>query len=307
MPCSASEEPTGQTGVVTEGVGGVLSGIGKRFSRRGPWVLNGIDLDIKPGSQTVIVGGNGSGKSTLLRIMARITRPTTGRVVTPTTIGYVPERLASGSRLSGAEYIAHMGRIKGLDAKGIEARSRELFERLDVQPGPNVPSDVLSKGNRQKLVVAQAFLVPVGMLVLDEPYSALDAGAHRCLGELIQEATTRGTSVLVSAHRAETVPGADRLLRIGGGVVSEIWHQRPSARTSEGIDWHIELLATRRACPLKQIEGLLGVRSMEHDALGTVWSLIVDKVHADEILTAAIALGWSVTSVGRTRENEGPR
>lgn len=283
-----------------------MSGIGKRFSRRGPWVLKGVDLDIKFGSQTVIVGGNGSGKSTLLRIVARVTQPTIGIVVIPTTIGYVPERLAGGSRLTGAEYIAHMGRIKGLDSNAIDVRSRELFERLDVQPGPNVPSDVLSKGNRQKLVVAQAFLGPVGLLVLDEPYSGLDASAHRSLSELIEEATTRGTSVLVSAHRAEEVPGAARLFQIGDGVVSEIRHPRSLARTSDGIDWHVELLATRSACPLVQIQGLVGVRSIEHDALGTTLSLVVDKVHADEILTAAIALGWSVASVGKHQESEGP-
>ena len=289
---------------MAEDVGGVLSGISKRFSRRGRWVLNGIDLDILPGSQTVIVGGNGSGKSTLLRIVARLTRPTMGRVVTPTAIGYVPERLAGGVRLTGAEYIAHMGRIKGLDAKTIDVRSRELFERLDLQPGPNVPSGVLSKGNRQKLVVAQAFLGPVGLLVLDEPYSGLDAAAHRSLSELIEEATDRGTSVLVSAHRAEAVPGADRLFHIGDGAVREMPGPPPSPPASSGINWHIELVAGRNACPLTQIEGLVGVRSIEHDTFGTVLSLVVDKVHADEILTTAIALGWSVATVGQYQDNE---
>jgi ABC-2 type transport system ATP-binding protein len=291
---------------VAEDVGGVLSGISKRFSRRGQWVLNGIDLEILPASQTVIVGGNGSGKSTLLRIVARLTQPTMGRVVTPTPIGYVPERLAGGSRLTGAEYIAHMGRIKGLDAKTIDVRSRELFERLDLQPGPNVPSGVLSKGNRQKLVVAQAFLGPVGLLVLDEPYSGLDAAAHRSLSELIEEATDRGTSVLVSAHRAEAIPGADRLFHIGDGAVREMPGLRSSPPAPSGINWHIELVARPNACPLAQIEGLVGVRSIEHDTFGTVLSLVVDKAHADEILTTAIALGWSVATVGQCQENEKP-
>ena len=75
--------------------GGQLSAVSKRFSRRGPWVLSRVDLDMRPGSRTVIVGGNGSGKSTLLRIMAGVTHPTAGSVLAPKAIGYVPERLAA--------------------------------------------------------------------------------------------------------------------------------------------------------------------------------------------------------------------
>ena len=137
-------------------VGGSLAGITKRFSRRAPWVLKGVDLELHPGSRTVIVGGNGSGKSTLLRIGAGVSWPNGGVVRLPAHIGYVPERLAARIRFTGAEYLAHMGRIKGLDPGIIRARSRELLERLDVQPGPQEPIESLSKGNRQKLVIAQA-------------------------------------------------------------------------------------------------------------------------------------------------------
>jgi ABC-type multidrug transport system ATPase subunit len=63
----------------------------------------------------------------------------------PATIGYVPEGLAARSKLTEAEYVAHMGRIRGLDSEAIYSRSRELFERLDLQPGPDVMSDQLSQ------------------------------------------------------------------------------------------------------------------------------------------------------------------
>jgi ABC-type multidrug transport system ATPase subunit len=246
----------------------------------------------------VIVGGNGSGKSTLLRIAAGVTHPTAGRVVTPDTVGYVPERLAARTKLTGAEYVAHMGRIRGLDSEAIYSRSRELFERLDLQPGPEVMSDELSKGNRQKLVLAQAFLGPVEMLVLDEPFSGLDVTAHRSLGELIDEAQARGSSVLISAHGADPMFGADSVLHIGDGRLQAIPDLEASSPTPDATEQRIELVATHNAGGKEQIATLLGVRSIRSDALGMTLSLIVEQADTDAVLSTAIELGWSVVSVG---------
>jgi ABC-2 type transport system ATP-binding protein len=276
--------------------GGVLSGISKRFSRRGPWVLNGVDLDLNSGSRTVVVGDNGSGKSTLLRIAAGVSHPTGGQVILPATIGYVPERLAARSKMTGTEYITHMGRIKGLNSKTINARSRELLERLNLQPGPTELIDALSKGNRQKLVLAQALLGPAGLLVLDEPFSGLDPAAHRSLDELIGEAQTHGTSVLISAHQAHSVPGADRTLGVGDGHLVELAN---SQLLPQVLEQHVELVATVNACADEQIAALPGVRSIRRDKTGAFLSLVVEQARTDYVLSAVIALGWSVASVGR--------
>jgi len=284
-------------------VGAQLSGVSKRFSRRGPWVLDGVDLGMTPGSRTVIVGGNGSGKSTLLRIVAGVTHPTAGTVLAPKTIGYVPERLAGRSKLSGAEYVAHMGRIKGLDSETVLSRSRELFERLDLQPGPNAMIDALSKGNKQKLVLAQAFLGPVGLLVLDEPFSGLDASAHCALGELMNEAQAQGTSILVSAHRADPTVVGDLMIHIGDGRLEPLTDLRPAALSVGADEQRIELVATPNACGHEQIASLLGVRSFRHDELGIAVSLVVEQVHTNTILGAVISMGWSVQSVGAPGEN----
>ena len=269
----------------------------KRFHRRGPWVLDRVGLDIPPGSRTLIVGSNGSGKSTLLRIAAGVTHPTAGNAFRPDTIGYVPERLAAQSKLTGVEYVAHMGRIKGLDSEAVYSRSQELFERLDLQPSPTVMVDELSKGNRQKLVLAQAFLGPVGMLVLDEPFSGLDSIAHRSLNELINEAQAAGTSVLISAHRSDSTLGADNVLHIGDARLQALSDPQIPPRTLDNTEQRIELVTTSTACGHEQIAALLGVRSMQHDSLGITLSLVVDQVHTDAILSAVIGMGWSVVSV----------
>jgi ABC-2 type transport system ATP-binding protein len=272
--------------------------VSKRFHRRGPWVLDRVSLGIPSGSRTVIAGGNGSGKSTLLRIAAGVTHPTAGNAFMPDTIGYVPERLASRSKLTGGEYIAHMGRIKGLDSETVRSRSRELFERLDLRPGPTVMVDELSKGNRQKLVLAQAFLGPVGILVLDEPFSGLDAVAHRTLNELLNEAQAVGTSVLISAHQSDSALGADNVFHIGDGRLEALSDPQTPPRPLDSTEQRIELVATSTACRHEQIADLLGVRSVKLDSLGMTLSLVIDQVQTDAILSAVIGMGWSVVSVG---------
>jgi len=286
--------------------GGQLSGVSKRFYRRGPWVLDRVTLDIPPGSRTVIEGGNGSGKSTLLRIAAGVTHPTAGNAFRPDTIGYVPERLAARSKLTGVEYVAHMGRIKGLDSEAVYSRSQELFERLDLQRGPVVMVDELSKGNRQKLVLAQAFLGPVGMLVLDEPFSGLDAIAHRSLNELMNEAQAVGTSMLISAHRSDSTLRADNVLHIGAGRLEAISDPQTPPRTLDSTEQRIELVATSTACGHEQIADLLGVRSIKLDSLRMTLSLVIDQVHTDAVLSAVIGKGWSVVSVGSPGQEGNP-
>ena len=90
----------------------LLTGVSKRFARKGLWVLREVDLALTPGSCTLIIGGNGSGKSTLARLVVGLTRPNAGTVTTPAAAGYVPERLwRLLCPLTVTDYLAHMGRI----------------------------------------------------------------------------------------------------------------------------------------------------------------------------------------------------
>ena len=273
-----------------------LRTITKRFSRRGRWVLSGIDLQLQPGSKTVIVGGNGSGKSTLLRIGAGVNRPTGGTVTLPKRIGYVPERLAARTKFTGREYLSHMGRIKGLSAVEVDARGRELLQRLGLFPGPDEPIDSLSKGNRQKLVLTQAFLGPVGLLVLDEPFSGLDPVAHTALGELIDEAQADGAAVLVSSHRPFPDEPGLRQLRVQDGQLVEVLHD--VARATERVRLvEVVLEPTESAADRLQVAAIAGVSNTSLDESEGQLVLITDSLQSDGVLTKAIVLGWSVRSV----------
>jgi ABC-type multidrug transport system ATPase subunit len=194
-------------------------------------VLTDVTFQARPGAVAAIVGGNGSGKSTLLRILAGVSRPSSGRRIGEAVVGYVPDRFPSVSRLSAESYLRHMGRIRGLNPSDAAARAGELLGRLELvgaEAGVRTPLRALSKGNAQKVAVAQALMVPPQVLILDEPWSGLDASAHGVLHEILRETAGGGAAVVVTDHR-EQLAGADvwrlaegRLTRgRGGGAAFE--------------------------------------------------------------------------------------
>jgi ABC-type multidrug transport system ATPase subunit len=275
-----------------EGSCGRLTGVSKRFGRRGSWILRDINLVLLPGSRTVIVGGNGSGKSTLLRVAAGLTRPTAGTVIRSPAISYAPERLPGRSNFTAWEYLGHMGRIRGLDRVTVETRSGDLVERLGLLPDPNAPIDSLSKGNKQKVIIAQAFLAPVGLIVLDEPYSGLDDNARWTLDDLADAEQDRGTAVLLSSHADPMRPRSDQVCRIVDGGLTQI------PFTAGAPEYRrIELTGTERSCAAEQIISAAGLHRVDHDHRRGVLSLDVEASDADALLHKAITNGWSVTGV----------
>ena len=259
-------------------------------------MLKGIDLELQPGSRTVIVGGNGSGKSTLLRIGAGVSWPNDGNLILPERVGYVPERLAARTKIHGSGVSSHMGRIKG--------PRPEVIKTPELGPPPTARSSTpvatsrsssLSKGNRQKLVLAQAFLAPAGLLVLDEPFSGLDPIAHVALGELMDEAQSTGTAVL--AQLPSLLLGLDRAhqLRIQGGHLVEINHDEDLV-TQNAHGWRCNSLR-RRSVRSTTVAASQESRHTRLEEPRRLLVLLTDHLQIDGVLIEAIAQGWSVRSV----------
>lgn len=270
-----------------------LRGVTKKYQWRGPWVLSGADLSLEPGSLTSIVGSNGSGKSTLLRIAAGVSAPSGGVADVPSQVGFVPERQAGRGKFTGAEYLAHMGRIRGLDSQEATAGGAELLLRLGVRPGPGVPWDQLSKGNRQKVVLAQAFFGPLDAIILDEPYSGLDDDARLALNDLISEVRALGTSVILSSH--DVPPGFRQTYRIVEGRVEPADSASPPTRKTHLR--RVELLRNRGWASPEVLTGRTEVLRCEIDPKGLGLVLEVLPAGCDELIRAALDLGWSVVSI----------
>jgi len=270
-----------------------LEAVGKRYGRGG-WVLRDVSLDVPPGAVIAVAGANGSGKSTLLRTVAGVALPSSGRVTgRPAVVGYVPDRFPPGERLSALAYLKHIGRIRGLGTGAAAARAEHLLGRLALVGGMHAQLRTLSKGNAQKVALAQAVLLPPGLLVLDEPWSGLDASAHGVLSEIIAEVARDGGAVLFTEHRESVIRAhASRAYRIAAGELAPLAVGPDPALVAEVV-----LRAPAGRWPDTDWSALAGVITAERT--GGRMVVRVDRDSADALLLTALRAGWSVDSVGQ--------
>jgi heme exporter protein A len=175
----------------------------KRFNGRR--VLNGVDLEVERGAFHVVTGPNGSGKTTLLRLVTGLAAPTAGELtidVERHELGYVAHEPLVYRELTALENLDLYGRLYRVAER--RERVGMLLERFGLWEvrGERVAS--YSRGMVQRLALCRALLHEPGLLVLDEPYSGLDAAG----GELLDAelAARRGmATVLLATHDAERV------------------------------------------------------------------------------------------------------
>lgn len=167
-----------------------------------------VDLvfNVDAGEVFGFLGPNGAGKTTTIRLMLDLIRPSRGRIelfgIDPRRdvklrhrIGYLPGDLRLYDRLSGHELLTFFARLRGLTGLG---RAPTLADRLGAEL--QRPLHMLSKGNRQKVGLIQAFMHEPDLFVLDEPTAGLDPLVQQTFYELVAEAKARGATVFLSSH-----------------------------------------------------------------------------------------------------------
>ncbi len=279
-----------------------LGGVWKRYFRRGPWVLREIDLRIEDGAILLLVGGNGEGKSTLLRIVAGASQPTRGTAVRPQhSVAYLPERLPADTRMTARTYLAHLARLRGREHEAVRDRSLALLEQFGLTPGADVPIGQLSKGNRQKVGLAQALGAQARLTVLDEPFAGLDEPAAAQVRTVLLAARAQGRSLLVSTHRPGVVETGDPVYRLSGSrLVESSAAEREKAQAPTGRLTRLVLRPARstgapsgrRSLDLDDVDG---VRSVVPDPDGQVVVLTDDP---DRLLAVARSQDWSFVEGG---------
>jgi ABC-type multidrug transport system ATPase subunit len=172
-----------------------LSDVAKRYRWDRPWVLKDVDLEVRPGTVVEVRGVNGAGKSTLLRLLAGASLPSRGRRTTADgiAVGYAPERLAPPP-FTAAEYLRHHARIRGIPDDDAVVEQLGFASLLGERMG------ALSKGSLQKVVLTQALAGAPRLLVLDEPFSGLDADAREALAQIVRARAADGAAVVYSDH-----------------------------------------------------------------------------------------------------------
>ncbi|MFV2021607.1 ABC transporter ATP-binding protein [Micromonospora sp. LOL_023] len=181
--------------------------------------LTGLDLQVETAEVYGFLGPNGAGKSTTIRLLLDLIRPTSGSarvlgldpradgVALRRRIGYLAGDFIVDGRQTGRELLTYLGNLRGGVPK---ARITELAERLDLDLGRRIKG--LSKGNRQKVGVVQAFMHSPELLILDEPTSGLDPFLQQEFVAMVREAKAAGQTVFMSSHvMSEVQHTADRV------------------------------------------------------------------------------------------------
>ena len=161
-----------------------IQNVSKQYNN-GHWGLRDFSLDLGPGVLGLL-GPNGAGKSTLMRILATITKATTGSVTwngrdiarSPddlrAVLGYLPQGFGVYPNLSAIEFLEYMAAIKGLDAKTAKRRIDELLQVVNLVEAAKRPLGGYSGGMKQRVGIAQALLNDPQLLIVDEPTVGLD-------------------------------------------------------------------------------------------------------------------------------------
>jgi ABC-2 type transport system ATP-binding protein len=236
-----------------------------------------LEFAVGPGEVFGFLGPNGAGKTTTIRLMLDLIRPTGGRLelfglpsrrgslAIRRRLGYLPGDLRLYDRLTAREllrYFAHLRRMRAV--VDIDRLADRLGLELDR------PIRALSRGNRQKVGLVQAFMHRPELLVLDEPTSGLDPLVQETFSELVREAADNGATVFLSSHDLSEVQRvADRVAIVREGRLALV---EPVERLRSRAFTHVEATLAAPAPP-EAFRGLPGVREVERRGNVVVFAL----------------------------------
>ena len=193
----------------------VLRGLVKRFDAK--TAVAGVDLDVPSGSFYGLLGPNGAGKTTSLSMAVGLLRPTEGRafvlgrdvwadpVEAKRRLGVLPDGVRLFDRLSGPELLAYHGMLRGMAPDVVDQRSRELIDVLGLTDAGRTLVVDYSAGMRKKIGLACALLHAPRLLVLDEPFEAVDPVSGALIRDILHRYVDGGGTVIFSSHVMELV------------------------------------------------------------------------------------------------------
>ncbi len=192
--------------------------------------LDGLDLQVREGETFGFIGPNGAGKSTAIRILLDLIRPTAGTAEVygrqphehgaelRSAIGYLPGELRMPGQSTAGDYLSYLARLRGGQGKSL---IKVLSDRFDLDLSRQISK--LSKGNKQKIGLVQAFMHRPSLLILDEPTSGLDPLLQREFHALARERTATGATIFMSSHiLSEVEEVADRVAVIRSGRLVDV-------------------------------------------------------------------------------------
>jgi ABC-2 type transport system ATP-binding protein len=225
-----------------------VEGLTKRFGRR--VAVDNLSFDLASGEVLGLLGPNGAGKTTAFLCLNGLLRPDAGRIVFQgrrlesnrgRTIALIPETPEVYGMLTIWEHMLFVARSLRFQREW-ESRAERLLVRLGIDQERDSLGQALSKGMRQKTLIAATLLAQTPILLLDEPMIGLDPRGQRELRELIAELRDGGTAIVMSTHLIDSAQAlCDRLLimkdgrTVAAGMIAELQSRTATGQTLEDL------------------------------------------------------------------------
>ena len=202
--------------------------LAKRFGEK--IAVNGISLDVPAGSFYGLVGPNGAGKTTLLSLATGLLRPDHGSAWVHGTdvwanpleakrlMGILPDGVRLFDRLTGEQLVAYAGLLRGMDRDTVAARTKDLLSAMDLTADAGKLVVDYSAGMTKKVALASALIHAPRLLVLDEPFEAVDPVSAANIRDILSGYVSSGGTVIVSSHVMDLVQRmCDHVAVVAGG------------------------------------------------------------------------------------------
>lgn len=176
--------------------------------------LNAVSLNVPEGSMYGLLGPNGAGKTSLIRIINQITMPDAGEIILNgeklnpshiSMIGYMPEERGLYKSMKVGEQCLYLAQLKGMSKQEAKKQLKYWFEKFEIESWWDKKLQELSKGMAQKVQFIVTVLHNPKLLILDEPFSGFDPVNANLIKDEIIELNKKGTSIIFSTHRMESV------------------------------------------------------------------------------------------------------
>ena len=187
-----------------------LSGLVRKFGRRR--AVNGVDLSVDSGDCVALFGPNGAGKTTLLRVIAGLLRPTEGTVHVGGKslrddphargmVGLISHQSMLYRALTARENVAFAAKLYGVPRP--DAAAMHALEQMRIADRADAPGRALSRGLQQRVSIARAIVHEPSIVLLDEPYTGLDAAGGAALTDMLQVLRASGAALLLVTHNLD--------------------------------------------------------------------------------------------------------
>jgi ABC-2 type transport system ATP-binding protein len=287
-----------------------LDNVGKTYDGDN-WAVRGVQLEIPSGAIYGLIGPNGAGKSTTLRMMATVMTPTEGTVrldgedasadplAARRRIGFLGDGNPLYKDMTPSEYLRFYGQCFRMNGTALEHAIAETLTTFDLVGKANTVCGELSKGMRQRVLIARCLLHRPGLLILDEPADGLDPRGRNDLRRTLDKVRESGVTIVISSHilrELDDLCDQVAIIQAGRMVVS--------GEVAQIIDSHE---VSRFVYELRMLEILAGARALvEHTGEAEGLKLIRLQIQGGEalmssILAELIGAGVKVVTCSRLR------